>query len=457
MAKLNYGPIDYISYAAPYIGPFDKTGYSPVYGPSLEEVMPVPEEEKESLTKLPPSKIGISANPFAHPIQALQERLRQGASKVEFTFFGAGKGNKQSFTPESLGKVERRALKDLAKINEAEVTTHATVQVAGLAGFNPEAYRFSDQYRNQALKEIAKAIDFAADATTGGAIVVHTSEFPRKIEEAEVSKEGPRFLSFPLGMGVEKPEEIKKELAKERPLYFVDKETGEVKGFRLDQEISIPEVEEIIIPGEGGKEGKIEIQKWEEKENGVKVKVPKIKQVPLYELWEKAREKYGKEIRERKMTPEAALVKYIQEDAIKAYEAEARRFLNEMEETKERIELLKKERERLLRLKEEYEKRGLQKEWERETVMIGREGGLTPPKVMHRLEAVEKELERAINQLRWQDEYASSAAIRLRNIEKALKNIAPIKDYAIEKTADTLARAGIMAMEKTQQVKKKEK
>jgi sugar phosphate isomerase/epimerase len=124
-------------------------------------------------------EIGTTTNPFEHQTQALKARIFHGASRVEFTFFGQGKGRKEQPTPETFGKRERLDMRELAEFNNVETTTHATVGVNGLSGLNMQQGTFSDDQRKQAIDEIKRAIHFAAEATTGGAVVFHTGEAPR--------------------------------------------------------------------------------------------------------------------------------------------------------------------------------------------------------------------------------------------------------------------------------------
>ena len=124
-------------------------------------------------------EFGTTTNPFEHQTQALKARIFHGANRVEFAFFGQGKGRKEQATPETFGKRERRDMRELAEFNKVETTTHATVGVQGLSGLNMQQGAFSDDQRKQAIDEIKRAVHFAAEATTGGAIVFHTGEAPR--------------------------------------------------------------------------------------------------------------------------------------------------------------------------------------------------------------------------------------------------------------------------------------
>ncbi len=184
------------------------------------------ESKKEDNIGLGPKQIGISMNPFAHPTQSVEARLHDGAAKMEIAFFGKGKGNKDSFTPESIGKEERQEIRNLLKINEAKMSTHATVAVEGLAGFGREG--FDDRQRETAINEIEKAIDFAADASTGGAIVFHTGEWQRPISEQDFTTKFGEFKGF-------STEEDK------AALYTVDKLSGQISGVKKDQVMYEPE------------------------------------------------------------------------------------------------------------------------------------------------------------------------------------------------------------------------
>ena len=85
-----------------------------------------------------------------------------------------------------IGKTERESIRELGKLNEIELTTHATIGVGGFSGLTEKG--FSEQEREKALFEIKRTVDFAADTTQGGPIVIHTGEFPRPIYRPEEPK-----------------------------------------------------------------------------------------------------------------------------------------------------------------------------------------------------------------------------------------------------------------------------
>ncbi|MBT4648501.1 sugar phosphate isomerase/epimerase [archaeon] len=142
-------------------------------------------------------EFGTTTNPMQNQVEALKARIFHGASRVEFAFFGRGKGNKESATPETYGKRERADLKGLAEINEVETTTHASVGIQGLSGFKHQQFVFDEHSRKESVDEVKRAIHFAADATTGGAVVFHTGESPRSLVSRKWDDKDAQFELHP--------------------------------------------------------------------------------------------------------------------------------------------------------------------------------------------------------------------------------------------------------------------
>lgn len=175
---------------------------------------------------LSPKNIGVSTHPAKDALESLKAAVFQGASRVEIGFTGTGKGNKgqNSPTPESYGRDERLALKELAKVNEVKLSTHSSVAVSGFAGLGRDN-TFDDATRSRNITEVKKAVDFAADVTEGGAVVIHTGEFPRSIYG---SFKDEKFSAY--------PEEKDKRIH-----HLVDGKTGKIiQGVRQDEEVFMP-------------------------------------------------------------------------------------------------------------------------------------------------------------------------------------------------------------------------
>ena len=139
--------------------------------------------------------IGISTPPMKDQLETLKSRIFQGAKKVELGFTGRGKGSMgaSNTTPEMYGKDERMDIRELAKLNKIQLTTHATTEAGSLSGWGQQ--RFEETQRENTLHEIERAIDFAADTTNGGAVVVHGIEHPRPILD-RFNEDGIKFEGY---------------------------------------------------------------------------------------------------------------------------------------------------------------------------------------------------------------------------------------------------------------------
>ncbi len=195
--------------------------------------------------------VGITSNPMTDQVQAFQEQIRGGASKVELGFMGTGKGNSQSPTPESMSTEDRANIRDLARLNEVETTVHAAPSVSNLSGFTERG--FSDEARAEALNEINRAVDFAAEASTGGAVVVHWDEWQRPIESSYGISEdhGATFEGHPgeFKKGTEQDKFSGEEKTKYGPerVMFVDTETDEITAIPRDKKFTEPEVRKVNL------------------------------------------------------------------------------------------------------------------------------------------------------------------------------------------------------------------
>lgn len=148
---------------------------------------------------IPEDKIAISSG-LGDVDAALKKNIFFGTSHLELGFMhGLGeKGSRLSSgrgTPEDFGKEERESFRQLAKINDVELSVHVTPQgVPNVSGFDGRK-GFSPELKEQLLTEVKSSVDFAADVAQGGAVVVHIGEFPRPLGEI-ASKGGKKFSSL---------------------------------------------------------------------------------------------------------------------------------------------------------------------------------------------------------------------------------------------------------------------
>jgi len=454
--------------------------------PELEEKIEI--KKKKHDLGLGPSELGGNVNPFTYPITAMEARLHDGLKKMEFEFMGAGKGNKDSITPELLGRREREELKTLAKINKVKTSTHATTQVQGLAGFGKEG--FDDNMRDTSIREIEKAIDFAAEATTGGAIVFHTGEWQRPISEQKFAKEnGYSFKGF-------STEDEK------AAFYTVDKETGQISGIKKDQTIYEPKFHTLKTFAEEnnysknshgdyvGKNGKVvfefmgydnkdktPIYKDSERKNNVyedewvdgsgkfissdpketerwfdrvpqwdskktKFKVQPLKFKDLVEQANKFKRRHNIEI-----TPEQLYVKtqisnkVLQARGQSLYHAklyENHKFRRD--KLKQALDFYKKLDENL----DENEKWRLMQERQPE---FGKEFDITPTKES-KIDFLDRHIKLEENEMRYIHESSAAADAQARQAEESISQIQTIHDYGIERTSDSIARLALKVWEK---------
>ena len=240
------------------------------------------DKETANRYSLNPNTIGISTPPFKDQLESLKTRIFQGASQVELGFTGRGKSSASqgSISPEQISQEEREQIRLLAKINKVELSTHNTVGVGTLSGFDARRNSFDNEEREASLNELKRTVDFAADVTQGGPIVVHTGEFPRPIYKYE--QEG--FQGYPM----------EKEHA---PVYLADPETGQVLSLRRDIKILEPvwknkENEAARIPERDENNNiKFKERKYQEVEEEFKSEKAKAEQAGGQEL-EKFQKKY---------------------------------------------------------------------------------------------------------------------------------------------------------------------
>ncbi len=187
-------------------------------------------KEKEEVT-LNPRQLGYSLG--GNPLQNLKSGIFMGTGTMELTFFNAPGKGQQKNTPESWGKTERQEMKELARVNEVEVSIHATPNMGGggasFSGFTGQG--FTDNARQLAIDEVERTADFAADVAGGGPVVFHIDGFQRPVFSAGVNEGGEQG-------------KFKKKLSNEEekfPVYFVDKKSGQIAPISREQKIQKPE------------------------------------------------------------------------------------------------------------------------------------------------------------------------------------------------------------------------
>ncbi len=388
------------------------------------------------------SNIGTSVNPTIHQTQALKAKIFEGAGVAEFEFMGTGKGNKQAFTPESFGKRERQDMRELAEYNKIETSTHASPNAGPLSGFSERG--FDDKQREGTLKEIKKAIDFAGEASTGGPIVFHTGEWQRPISEA-YGKKG--FKGYP-------------EEEKRATIILADKRTGEfVSGIRKDEILYEPvyktnekgewvDINGKVIPRDAPPERLFQrVPTWNPEGTDFKIKAVK------WDEFERRAEEWNKKHPDQPKTPAEMFVRTKLENQILTAKGSSLYHAQYYERTKKaRDKALE-----ALKIYEQIEKATSEDEkWrlkEQLSLSMGHPliGKVVPPDAKYPSEHLKKFIKEQEDNMRFIHEASASADAQALELIEKLENLGTVEDVGITRTADTVARAAVFAMEKNKQ------
>ncbi len=362
--------------------------------------------------------LGISTPPMKDQLESLKAKIFQGAKHVELGFMSSPmqKGSAQGqISPEMHGRQEREAMRELARINKISLSVHATPQIGGMTGLGQQGY--SEETRDNAMKEVKRTIDFAADVSEdGGAVVVHAQEFPRPITEAE---EGEKFRKF----------EGYKETDKTTH-YLVDETTGEIAAVREDQK-------NFIVPREEEKREAVTGIPYEraEMDEDKRIFKPEPRDWDYY-------------MKKTKNDPDEAAKEFYKDklDAeywhLKGQADEYEAGFYHGKRTEKKIKEALKEWEKL--------KPHLKKEEDFTTYLRDHEIiKLIPPEhykdPVHYLKEKLWETQRRIS---YHEEASVSARERIAEIEDKRNRIKSMKDFSLEKSADSYAQLGYYAWKK---------
>lgn len=362
-----------------------------------------------------PAQFGVSTPPFEAQLQALKARIREGATVVELGFTGTAKGSMagKATTPEMYGKEEREAIRELAKVNKVELSVHGTTGVMGFAGLT--RHGFSREVAEEVLHEIERTIDFAADTAEGGAVVFHIGEWKRPIAEVDN-----KFATYP------------EEAEKEEYVWVADAETGNIEAIPKVHPIFEPKIVDWKV-----KEGK-KVPVYAYDEQGKIVVVPKRFEDVVNE--ERKRDpEIARALDEGILKPEQVWLKHFFESQKLIYEAEATRWTAEAEERRKKLESIN---ELLVQAK----KPGGEKLIEE----FLRAAEMAPPPGVNIIEHLEEQKRRLEVDIEWMQKSALSSQEHLENLRMKEKMLRPLKDVGLERTTDTIARAGLYAYDQTQ-------
>lgn len=389
--------------------------------------------------------IGVTTNPMGNTLESLKSRIREGTGRIEFSFLRGGKGSSQGPNPESFGTTERADIRELLKVNEMKTSTHAPVHAESLAGFGERG--FDNFRRSNALKEIKRAIDFAGEATKGGAVVFHLHEWQRPL--SEIKDGNAHFKMYD-------------EEDKETALYAVDNRTGQViEGMSRNRVVFRPKYKTAGSEGlVGKKDSKGNILKeddWLDADNNF---IPKnadterlFDRVPVFnkektnfeteELnWDKLQQltlEHNKNLPEdKRIDPEEMFAKIQFENKILQAKGSSIYHARQYEIEKQQVAKYKELIDKYNALKDSLPE---DRKYQADAWLASKAGEKT------NIEEIKRQYEFHRNGLRHIHESSGSADVQARELEETYKNITSLKKHGLDKTADTIAKAGMYAME----------
>ena len=451
-----------------YFGAMDR----PSYFKTLDEQAPIHHQTPHNAssganTGLTPHELGTTLNPMENQLSALQAKIREGASKIEFEFLGQGKGNSQQSTPESYGKEEREMMRKIAQLNNIKSSTHATPSVQGLAGLGERGFDKRAQHRT--IEEVQRAIDFAKDASTGGAVVVHAGEWQRPVSPYY----GDEGREEQMGFSAYDKEDEKAQML------VVDSETGQfISQISKDRVIDVPEWQTAQSLGEqrgenyagkgvdvNGKPVEIKpddyvdlegrkidktdptqlfrrVPVYEEDKGDIKFKTQKLKWPEL-----------AKEAKDAGIEPEKYFAQLTLDNQILESKGGSLFHLQYYKRNKEQYEKLREAKRIYDALQEdlsEEERLAYQQKLPSQLEQFG-----IPSESKNISEQIEDEMKRLELSMRHTHQSSSSADTRVSEFERRRKNLQTIEEYGLEQTGEALGRLAEEAMIKSREARKK--
>jgi len=388
-------------------------------------------------------------------IESMQAAIFKGAGSVELSAVPAGA--EPGTGVESYGVEKRQQLREIARANEIKIASvHTPSQIGNLSGFAGPERGFVDEQREVFLNEVKKAINFAADVTGGGAVVVHTGEYQRPISEQPWARDEYGRLVF-------KHYEEEPERAIMR---VVDDRTGQViHHLRKNQEIYRPVWQKADKDYEyvDEKTGEtIKVKKdvdyvdYEGRKVGIENRVPvydestgrfKVEKLTWDDFVSEAEER-NKYNPERKITPELAML----HASIETQAGQARGWaLYHGMHMKEHLDNLEKLKEAYNRYKAMEDATPEDEKWK---IMRSVSKDITHLGVIPSENKLPSEvINEAITQTRHYIEHIKEGSVGYEQQAKEQElfklHAMPIGEYAKKKTMQSYAEAGIYALDQT--------
>ena len=453
-----------------YFGDLDDFADHPGYMASA----PASDEEQAEVEEglnFSAKSIGANTDPFSNTLESLKARIREGTGRVEFNFLQSGKGNAQGPTPEMFGSKERRDMRELVRANNMKSSVHAPVNDDSLAGFDPQSGGFREEKRGQVQREIKRAIDFASEAGTGGAVVFHMHEWQRPVEELNERDDEANWREYPGPVSDEQRQEMDDQ--EKGVKYVVDERNGQPiseSAIRKDQTVQRPKYEtaatsedvnvgdEVEVEGQPGQTHTLQEDDWvsldgkyipQNAETDTLFKrVPQFgddQEVKTEELGWNEIKRRAEEYNERyddDMEPEEYYAQVELENAAMQARGQSLRASRRYQQNKRRYKQLKKTLEKYEELKENLSDDESFKADQFLQQNLDQDVPAENPE-----QFVQDQLKSLENELKYAHDASSSADAQAKEIKNKIESLTTVEDYGRDKTADTIANAADYAMQ----------
>jgi len=286
---------------------------------------------------------------------------------------------------------------------------------------------FSEDEAQKTLKEINKAIEFAATATQGGAVVFHTGEWQRPIMDAGVKN-------------IDKtPEDQRlfKEYDNEwnkAPIYLADERTGQIQAINREMKFYFPDEEYDKKTG---------MTYPKMKSDGT----PVVHEYDYDKALEYIKKRHTDDTELKGKSDAEVLMFGLREQQLKEARGQALRFGEHLEEVKKALEKTIEQRkieDKIWDATPESERWKLM-EPEPNRFLDRRTTGEYVPKK----DLLKREEEQLKRQLEGNQSTIVSSQEQYEKIKHEMSRFKPIEEVGIKRTADTLAKAGLKAMDET--------
>ncbi len=362
-------------------------------------------------------------------LQSVNAAIREGTSVIEMAT--SMEGSDHGVGAEAYGKDARRTLREMAEANEVKFSSvHVPTQIGNISGLGQGG--FSEQQRDEQINEIKKAVRFAAEAAQGGAVVVHTGEFPRSISDHY----GDKFIGYE---GEDK----------DATFYLVDEQSGQViQSIKKDQKIAMPVYKTESINGR-----EVYLDENGQPTDDPNRRVPVIEEGGMFKVEERNWDYFKREADRQNnlnpnhpVTPEELMFKATIQPRIEQAKSYALDYAKNYEELLDRKKKLAEALEGFKEIEAAVSperKFVLKNKWE------GQWNALIPADEMYPTEHLNKELKRITRQLEAVKEGALAYSQQAKEYEEQINRVKPLSEYGIKKSVESLAETGLYAMDQT--------